>query len=168
MLRAVSHTAFIVSDVERSVEWYQRNLGLEIVMRQRQDNDYTRKLVGLPDAVLEVAHLRLPVVDREPGPTLELIEYVVPEALPRADSAVNRLGAVHLAFTVDDLKSLYHDLTARGVAFDSPPVAIEAGANIGGYTCYLADPDGNRLELFQPPPNSGRADREAGDALENR
>jgi hypothetical protein len=37
-----------------------------------------------------------------------------------------------------------------GVEFCSPPVAITAGANRGGFTCYLRDPDGITLELFQP------------------
>jgi catechol 2,3-dioxygenase-like lactoylglutathione lyase family enzyme len=151
MLQNVNHVAFVVADVDRSIDWYSQLFGLEVAIRQRQDNDYTRKLVGLHDAVLEVAHLRLPGSKPGSGPTLELIQYVSPPSAPRRDGAVNDLGAAHLAFTVDGLESLYNDLTQRGVAFHSPPVTIEAGANKGGYTCYLTDPDGNSLELFQPP-----------------
>jgi catechol 2,3-dioxygenase-like lactoylglutathione lyase family enzyme len=151
MLRAVNHVAFVVADVERSIEWYTRNFGFSIAVRQRQDNAYTRRLVGLPDAVLEVAHLRLPGVDSTRSPTVELIQYVAPISTMRQNSDVNSIGAAHLAFSVDDLWSMYQALREIGVEFYSPPIAIELGANKGGYTCYLADPDGNRLELFQPP-----------------
>jgi catechol 2,3-dioxygenase-like lactoylglutathione lyase family enzyme len=61
MIAGVLHFSFTVSDLERSVEWYTRVLGLALVHRQRQDNAYTRTLVGMPDAVL-VRHL-----DARPG-----------------------------------------------------------------------------------------------------
>ena len=51
MIADVLHFSFTVSDIERSIDWYTRVLGLEFVHRQRQDNEYTRKLVGIPDAV---------------------------------------------------------------------------------------------------------------------
>jgi catechol 2,3-dioxygenase-like lactoylglutathione lyase family enzyme len=145
----INHVSFVVSDIERSIDWYCRYLGLELEARQRQDNDYTRKLVGVPDAVLEVALLRT-AENSQTGPRVELIQYVEPRG-GRVEAAVYDVGATHLAFEVDDLRALYDTLETEALAFQSPPVAIEHGVNRGGYTCYLADPDGNRLELHQPP-----------------
>ena len=36
--------------------------------------------------------------------------------------------------------------------FRSEPVAIEAGINKGGFTCYFLDPDDITLEIIQAPP----------------
>jgi catechol 2,3-dioxygenase-like lactoylglutathione lyase family enzyme len=150
-VRGINHVSFVVSDIERSVAWYCGHLGLEIETRQRQDNEYTRKLVGVPGAVIEVALLRIPGAGPRPGPMIELIEYVQPNGR-EVEVAINDVGATHLALEVHDLRALHAELVEEeDVAFQSPPVAIEEGVNRGGYTCYLADPDGNKLELHQPP-----------------
>ncbi len=144
----VNHAGVVVSDVERSLGWYRDVLGLELVARQRQDNPYTCQLVGLDDAVLEVAELRVPGATG--GPLVELIEYVRPRG-GAVRAATNDVGASHLAFAVRDLRALYARLAAHGVAIPSGVVEITEGVNRGGLTCYLADPDGNGLELFEPP-----------------
>jgi catechol 2,3-dioxygenase-like lactoylglutathione lyase family enzyme/enamine deaminase RidA (YjgF/YER057c/UK114 family) len=149
-VRRINHISFVVSDIERSVDWYCRYLGLEVETRQRQDNEYTRTLVGIPGAVLEIALLRVPGEGSTRGPMLELIEYVKPGG-GDVDAAINDVGATHLAFEVGDLRALYAELESEGLAFQTSPIAIEEGVNRGGYTCYLADPDGNRLEIHEPP-----------------
>lgn len=53
------HTAFTVSDIERSVEFYTSFLNFEVVHKQRQSNAYTRKFVGYPDADLEAVMLKI-------------------------------------------------------------------------------------------------------------
>ena len=59
MIIDVLHFSFTVSDLDKSINWYTDILGLEVVNRQRQNNEYTKKLVGFSDAVLEVARLRI-------------------------------------------------------------------------------------------------------------
>jgi hypothetical protein len=44
-------------------------------------------------------------------------------------------------------------MVAQGVAFRNAPVEITEGANIGGFACYLHDPDGITLELLQFSPD---------------
>lgn len=154
MIDDVLHFSFTVSDIDRSVDWYVDVLGLELVHRQRGDNEYTRTLVGFPDAVLEIALLRVPgVIPRRSSHMLELLQYVCPVAGLRAP-ATNNVGAAHLAFVVDDLQSEFERLRERGVRFVSPPVQIVEGVNAGAATCYLRDPDGITLEMFQPSSGS--------------
>jgi hypothetical protein len=43
-------------------------------------------------------------------------------------------------------------MASLGVRFRSEPVAIEAGINTGGFTCYFLDPDDITLEIIQAPP----------------
>jgi lactoylglutathione lyase len=152
MIADVLHFSFTVSDIDRSVEWYTAVLGLELVHRQRQENEYTPVLVGIPGAVLEVAQLKLPGV-ASPFSThmLELIQYVTPDGGSR-DLPTNQVGVAHLALLVNDIFPRYERMRADGVVFRNPPVEITEGANAGGYACYLHDPDGITLELLQFSP----------------
>jgi len=148
------HFSFHVEDLDTSVDFYERVLGLELVHRQEQSNEYTRALVGFPDASLRIAQLRVP---GQPlgcsSHHLDLVEYVAPRgAALRAGR--NRPGTSHLAFAVTDIHETYDRLHGLGVAFVSPPQAITAGANQGGYACYFVDPDSITLELVQPPPQT--------------
>jgi len=154
----VLHFSFTVSDLDRSVEWYTNVLGLELVHRQDQDNDYTRQLVGVPGAVLRVAQLKVPGADPKYSThMLELVEYTKGADETEVDLPINRTGMAHLAFIVNDLEERYERMVAAGVTFKNPPVRVTAGANTGALACYLLDPDGCTLELMQFPDE--RADR---------
>ena len=151
MIADVFHLSFTVSDIDRSIDWYTRLLGLELVHRQRQDNAYTQTLVGFPGAVLEVAQLVVPgVLPARSTHMLELVEYVTPRGDRRADLPTNDVGCAHLALMVTDIHSRYARMTEAGVTFRNPPVNITEGANAGGFACYFHDPDGITLELLQP------------------
>lgn len=150
MIADVFHFSFTVSDIERSTRWYTEVLGLELVHRQRQDNEYTRKLVGIADAVLEIAQLRIP--DLPPLLSTHMLELVAYES-PAGETIelpTTTVGVAHLALMVDDLHQRHARMVEQGVAFRNPPVRIEEGANEGGWSCYLHDPDGITLELLQP------------------
>ena len=157
-IHSIFHVGFVVRDLDASIRFYTEGLGLRLRHRQTQDNDYTRSLVGYPDANLKVAQFLLP--DGEPpasGHILELITaglsnltYVVtPEGGP-VDLERNTIGAGHLAFLVDDIDRMTADLTALGARPLSEPNEIAAGINQGGKAVYLHDPDGVMLELLQP------------------
>jgi catechol 2,3-dioxygenase-like lactoylglutathione lyase family enzyme len=150
-LVGVWHFSFTVSDLDRSIGFYRDLLGLQLVHRQEQDNAYTRRLVGFPDAVLRVAQLAVPGQPRTISThDLELVEYVRPRG-ERRDGRICDPGAAHLALTVRDAQAIYERLMKAGVRFVSPPNAITAGVNEGGYACYFHDPDDIVLELLQPP-----------------
>ena len=140
------HTSYAVSDLERSLEFYAGLLGCEVLWRREISNQYFRDITGVPDCVVRAAHLAIP----RSGHKIELFEYVSPSGQP-IDLRPNNPGSSHIAFVVEDLNAAYEELRARGVNFLSPPVAIDAGVNKGGYGVYVLDPDGITMELFQPP-----------------
>jgi lactoylglutathione lyase len=153
MIADVLHFSFTVSDIERSVDWYTGVLGLELVHRQRQENEYTQILVGIPGAVLEVAQFAVPgMPPARSTHMLELVEYVTPQGDRFGELPTNTVGCAHLALMVTDIHARYERMCEHGVAFRNPPVAITAGANTGGFACYFHDPDGITLELLQPSP----------------
>ena len=149
----VLHFSFTVSDVEECVDWFQRVLGLELVHRQRQDNAYTRTLVGIPDAVLEVAQFIVPgVPPARSTHMLELVQYVTPAGRKPRELPTNDVGVAHLALMVTDIHARHRRMCEQGVVFRNPPVEITAGANAGGWACYFHGPDGITFELLQPSP----------------
>lgn len=146
------HHGIVVADIEKAIVWYRDVLGLELIHRQRQENEYTPLLVGVTAAVLDVAQLKIPTT----LPTLsthdiELIEYVH-AGVVGAPSPVNQVGSAHLAFLVSDIQALYEKVRAAEGKFRNPPIHITHGTNQGGQACYLHDPDGNTLEFIQPAP----------------
>jgi len=146
-LRLVQHLGVPVRDLDRSLAFYRRLTGAEPLFVDRMRGDGFARGVGVPGAACRFAMLPL-------GNTrLELIEYTAPRG---ADYALRNcdVGAIHLAFEVDDVRAVYARLSAEGVRFHAPPHTFtpEDGAPdvVGATFCYLSDPDGIQLELNQP------------------
>ncbi len=153
MIADVLHFSFTVNKLERSIEFYTETLGLELVLRQSQENAYTETLVGIPGAVLKVAQFAVPgVPPARSTHMLELVEYVTPKGNQPDEMPTNTVGCAHLALLVTDIFVRYERMLLQGVRFRNPPVAITEGANAGGFACYFEDPDGITLELLQPSP----------------
>ena len=146
-ITGADHTSFTVSNLERSLAFYQGLLGFELLWQREITNQYFRDIVGFPDCVVKAAHLRLPGSTHK----LELFEYVAPRG-HTLDLATSNIGSAHMALCVTDLPAAYAELQAAGQVFRSPPVAIDAGRNAGGLALYMLDPDGITVELFQAPP----------------
>lgn len=138
------HMGLQVRDLDRSLAFYRDTLGFSVVFAWNPRAPYIEELVGAPGVDLHAAILRPP--DSEVF--LELLEYRGAQG-PAVDTATRNPGTAHIAFFVDDLDSLYADLTARGVASVSPPVTPTIGPNKGGRAVYVIDPDGIRVELIE-------------------
>jgi catechol 2,3-dioxygenase-like lactoylglutathione lyase family enzyme len=150
MLHGIWHVSWTVSDLERSKAFYTA-LGFELVHYQENKNEYTDKLVGLPGTHLKAAMMKF--ADTPPGLSghvIELIEYVTPKGQHLRPKPCD-INSAHMALITDDALGLYQRMVSVGGDFVSPPVAITAGINRGGYTCYMRDPDGFTIELMQPP-----------------
>jgi catechol 2,3-dioxygenase-like lactoylglutathione lyase family enzyme len=148
-LRGVYHTGFTVSDLERSLAFYQGLLGMTLVARQEGQRPYLAVITGFADVYLKTAFLK---ATPESEHVLELLEYSSHPGEPTVRDT-NRPGNGHLCFVVEDIEVLHRELSAQGVEFISAPELITSGVNQGGRACYLRDPDGFTIELFQPPQN---------------
>lgn len=149
----VWHFSFTVSDLDAAVDFYTRLLGFELIHSQEQNNEYTRAVVGYPDAHLRVAQLAVPGQPRGLSThDLELVQYLTPLG-DRGDFNIYNPGQAHLALTVENLASEYERLLSGGVEFFSAPQDITAGVNAGGSMVYLYGFDHLVHELVQPPPH---------------
>lgn len=123
----LSYVGIRVTDLERSLEFYRELLGLEEVARG--DNSK----FGMGVFVL----LR----DRRSGMKLELNWY--PKGSKYDSPFVAGEGLDHIAFCVPDVKKKFDELVGEGAS----PTGFGLGK--GGTYCYVKDPDGNWIELYQ-------------------
>ena len=136
------HTGIVVHDLERMVEFYTQDLGLNCLMELDSvapaDGDHT----GIPGA-----RRKLVFVGFEGGHQIELIHYVDP---PSADGhfQVNQFGAAHVCFVVPNVRGAYETLGAKGIQFVTEPKFREVSGKMIGVV-YAQDPEGNWLEFIE-------------------
>ncbi|MEZ4379896.1 MAG: VOC family protein [Nannocystaceae bacterium] len=141
-----AHVNLIARDWRRLADFYVRVFACEPVPPPRsQAGDWLSRGTGVADAALEGVHLRLPG-SVGAGPTLEIYTYA--ETLERgAPVAANRRGFGHLAFAVDDVDAAVAEVLTAGGARVGEVVERDV-AGVGRLRfVYVADPEGNLLEL---------------------
>jgi catechol 2,3-dioxygenase-like lactoylglutathione lyase family enzyme len=144
------HTGITVRDLDRSLGFYRDVLGMEIVFQQEKQGGYLADIVGYSGAHARMAHLAFPGDSHR----IELFQYLEPTPVGEA-AEPRHVGITHVCLVVPDITEMYARLESAGVDFYSEPVAVDTGANAGGFGLYLRDPDGITLELFQPPQANG-------------
>jgi catechol 2,3-dioxygenase-like lactoylglutathione lyase family enzyme len=138
----VQHVGISVRDLNRTLMFYKDVLGIEPQFVSNGSGEELSKAVGVPNAILAFAFLRL-------GPTiLELLEYTSPRGSDY-DRQNCDIGAVHVAFQVPDMRTAYEQLVRQGIEFNAPPLTITEGPLAGSKFAYFSDPDGVQLEIFE-------------------
>lgn len=137
----LNHINVVVSDIEKSKDWYCDVLGFVVDEAFEICEDDLSLGLGVPDAQLKVAFLTIP------GSTtrVEMIEYASPTSSPLVEGPANAVGFGHFALEVDDVRARYEELMHQGVQFVSRPVDVSGGVRF----CWFLDPDGNRVEIIQ-------------------
>lgn len=125
-LKSIDHVALIVSDYQRSKQFYTEVLGLMVEAETYRAERDSYKL-----------DLRLSNGDR-----LELFSF--PGAPPRP-SFPEAQGLRHLAFAVADIEQAIGFLAEHGVESE----AVRIDELTGRKFTFFADPDGLPLELYQ-------------------
>lgn len=142
------HTCYTVRDLESARIFYCDLLGFEIAhARPRITNRYFRDIIGIPNAVVRDLYLRIPGTTHH----LELFVYEHPAGEPM-DNHPQNPGSSHIAYVVDDLRTLYARLKQQQlveIEFISEPVYLDEGPNEGGWALYMRDPNGIIIELFE-------------------
>jgi len=126
VLRGIHHVALIVSDYQRSKQFYCQVLGLTVLAEHYRAERQSWKLdLALPD-----------------GSQLELFSFPSPPPRPSRPEAC---GLRHLAFAVTDIGAAVARLQQFGVEVE--PVRTDPYTN-RLYT-FFQDPDQQPLELYQ-------------------
>jgi len=152
-VRAISHIAIGVRNMERSLHFYRDLLGLRVTLDDPQENPggLLRTLISDPQ---RGRHRHGVYLRWEDGPDATFI--VLSEHQPSAGEAIklDQVGIHHFSFWVEDLQAVYERLKAAGVPIVLPPTVGDTagyGEPPGGkvLTTLFQDPDGIIVQLDQ-------------------
>lgn len=140
-MKAIRHTGIVVSDMERSLDFYRDLLGLKVVKDFREEGEYIDKISGLSG--VKVWMIKLAADD---GTMVELLKYMShPQEVPD-NPQICDIGCSHIAFTVDDVDREFIRLSEKGVKFNSHPCVSSDGY---AKVAFCQDPDGVFIELVE-------------------
>ena len=126
IVQNVHHVAIIVSDYEKSKDFYVNKLGFQVIREEhRQPQDDIKLEVQLGNCMIEIFGKKNPQ--------------------PNAATKPTNCGMWHLCFYAPDLEKTIAELNAVGIATD--PIMVNASN--GKRICFFDDPDGLPLELHE-------------------
>jgi lactoylglutathione lyase len=122
MIKKYLHTRFRVSDMDKSISFYQDVLGMEVIEQKTSPRGSKLVFLKFPDMNCE----------------LELCSF------PGSGSVQVPEDLVHLAFEVDDLEVCIEKLNAAGVPITEGPLETSNGTKF----IFTEDPDKYEIELM--------------------
>lgn len=129
----VHHTMLPVADLDRSVAFYTRLLGMKV--QDRHASEARKVEVGL-----------IGYGEKASAPFLELIQDTSENAPARVTPA-----NIHVGIDASDLRKLCAVLEKQGVTFVRP---LKERADGSGLSAWIRDPDGHELELAERRPRT--------------
>lgn len=136
MITGIGHVAFVISDLERSLDFYCNKLGFRRAFHLDREGTPSPWIVYIQIA---------------PGHFIELFPG------GSGENAQRTIGYNHFCLLVDDLLATLKALEARGLPVPGEPVR---GLD-NNLQYWLTDPDGNRIELMQIVSTSPQAEADA-------
>lgn len=145
MKATYKHTNIIARDWRALAQFYEKVFGCQRVPPERNlSGNWLERGTGVNKAKLCGVHLRLPGHGAD-GPTLEIYQYSQNET--KLPPAANREGFGHIAFEVSDVEHATSKILSHGGSMVGDIVSEEVkGVGILTFV-YLADPEGNIIEL---------------------
>ena len=145
MIKNIRHAALVVSDLQRSRNFYEIFLGFTLLKEDVEEGPFIENIVGLPNVRLHWVKLKA-----SNGILIELLKYISPESpgltLERKNQPSNQLGHSHLAFTVESMAIFISEFKKiNGSIVNEPALNPEKTAIV----CYIHDPEGNILEIVE-------------------
>jgi catechol 2,3-dioxygenase-like lactoylglutathione lyase family enzyme len=141
---AADHTGITVSNLERSLEFWQNVLGFEFSHRAHQTNKMASEITGVAGAEIKLAVVKAPG-----GHKIELLEYLAPPDRKHVNLRPCDVGSAHIALTVDKLDAILEKIAASGWKAAGKPQTLKTGPNAGKRVVYVRDPDGTTIEFMQ-------------------
>ena len=145
----IAHVSYKVRDLEASLRFYCDELGfqrkftipnsafIELLKEQEGTEAQRARLAEIAEKPW------LTYLEVRPGQFLEL--FPAYDDVPALDQSDNHIGYLHLSLEVPDLKAAKAELIEKGVRLITD---IALGPDYT-YQLWIADPDGNRIELME-------------------
>ena len=157
----IFHVNICVTDLDRSLKWYQEVLGMKVVEGPFMGEGPAMRGIGIgaesvgvdSKTAVKVRGAFLRWSDNEHEAVIDLLEFINPRPVGAPYETLHNIGIARIALGVKDVDAAYEDLKSKGVKFITPPVSI---SNMEGaqsllseiaYCCFY-DPDRTILELY--------------------
>jgi catechol 2,3-dioxygenase-like lactoylglutathione lyase family enzyme len=145
----IDHTAIVVDDTERSLQFYRDGLGLDVAGGSENydvEQEHLNNVFG--------ARLRITTLRAAAGPGIELLEYLAPrDGRPApADLRANDLAHWQTTLLTSTPERIFDLLLLRVFSLVSPTTVTTPSAHLGFRAAVLVrDPDGHAMRLAAPP-----------------
>ncbi len=155
-LSQMVRTAIIVSDLERSNNFYENILGLhEVYFEGALDHPAGAQLLAMPEGT----KIRAKIL-KAPGPAFGMVglfELTDPEPSPvRRNDETSNVGEMCQVYYCDDVGEVYEKLVEGGHTIVCPPTFLKVGNRTGQREMVFRDPDGAMINLIEWDFESGR------------
>ncbi len=126
MFKGIGHIAFAVSNLEKSLEFYEKILGFKRLFNLERDGKILLVCLKITEDQYLVLFSKEEISQRE------------------------NQNFMHLCFITDDILDTVKKIKDRGWQIDGDPIL---GLD-GNYQAWIEDPDGNKIEIMQILPDS--------------
>ena len=139
-MTSIRHTGIVVTDIEKSILFYNRYFGFEVRKDMVESGKYIDNFCSLDNVKVRTVKMAL-----ENGDMIELLDFVShPER--NKTKKINHIGCSHMALTVENLDELYNMMKDNDVFFNCEPQFSPDGQ---AKATFCKDPDGTFLELVE-------------------
>ncbi len=148
MINQVIHIGITISDMDRSIEFYENILGLTFIGEMIMEGVETDILFGRENCKVRVAYLN--GSQELFSPNIELLQFIG-DKVESNTADLNKVSIAEVCFHVDDIDKTYTILKDKGVYFISEPQTFDFTEQGFGKSkaVYFKDPDGIILELLE-------------------
>jgi catechol 2,3-dioxygenase-like lactoylglutathione lyase family enzyme len=155
-VHGVSHVSIGVSNLERSIAFYQSTLEFDRLVCEFESlvpekNPAGSDFLRMKMAILErSADVRGPLAGLLPRGAVKLIEIPaekarhIYEGRPWGD-----VGCMEFCLDVSDLLATIEVMKEKGVEIYLPPMEMSMGTGSKGFLAYIRDPDGTTVEFVE-------------------
>ena len=142
----IDHSAITVADTERSLNFYQNLLGMEVEESNINSGEIQAHLDGLPDAKVRVTSLR----PHQGGLGIELLDYIVPgTGRPFPDDWQSYdIATMQVQLVIENIEAAVNTLRENGVEIISPQILQLPDSYPYRQACSVKDPNGHAMMLI--------------------
>lgn len=153
-ISAMVRSALIVSDVERSTQFYTRVLGItRVYWEGTLKGTSVERLLGVPKGSICNARILSPTPENMGMVGLFELSSPAPDTVQKRDDT-SQIGEAFLVFYASDLDEVMRRLEAGGHRVLCPPIALEHNGQVKQREMGCLDPDGFKINLIEWDPDA--------------